>query len=134
MATERVSRGGRPRTLGNPDDPLVTVSLHVRKNQLAELDQLADAEHISRAALVREAIDRLLRNYLDHRGVVPGAASTSGHRRVAATPSNGSLSSPSGPGGHDLLTAMPACVRRPLAAQEKFSAQAERAFPRHDDD
>jgi predicted transcriptional regulator len=38
----------------------VTVSLHVRKSQLAELDQLADAEHTSRAALVREAIDRLL--------------------------------------------------------------------------
>ena len=45
MTTERVSRGGRPRTQGNEDDPLVTVSLHVRKSQLAELDQLADAEH-----------------------------------------------------------------------------------------
>jgi metal-responsive CopG/Arc/MetJ family transcriptional regulator len=61
MTTERVSRGGRPRTQGNEDDPLVTVSLHVRKNQLAELDQLADAERTSRAALVREAIDRLLK-------------------------------------------------------------------------
>jgi Ribbon-helix-helix protein, copG family len=60
MTTERVSRGGRPRTQGHDDDPLVTVSLHVRKSQLAELDQLADAEHTSRAALVREAIDRLL--------------------------------------------------------------------------
>jgi hypothetical protein len=60
MTTERVSRGGRPRTQGNEDDPLVTVSLHVRQSQLAELDQLADAEHTSRAALVREAIDRLL--------------------------------------------------------------------------
>jgi len=39
----------------------VTVSLHVRKSQLGELDQLADAEHTSRAALVREAIDRLLK-------------------------------------------------------------------------
>jgi predicted transcriptional regulator len=39
----------------------VTVSLHVRQSQLAELDQLADAEHMSRAALVREAIDRLLK-------------------------------------------------------------------------
>jgi hypothetical protein len=39
---------------------LVTVSLHVRQSQLAALDQLADAEHTSRAALVREAIDRLL--------------------------------------------------------------------------
>jgi Ribbon-helix-helix protein, copG family len=61
MTTERVYRGGRPRTQGNKDDPLVTVSLHVRKSQLAELDQLADAEHTSRAALVREAIDRLLK-------------------------------------------------------------------------
>jgi Ribbon-helix-helix protein, copG family len=60
MTTERVYRGGRPRTQGNNDDPLVTVSLHVRKSQLAELDQLADAERTSRAALVREAIDRLL--------------------------------------------------------------------------
>ena len=62
MTTERVSRGGRPRTQGNADDPLVTVSLHVRKSQLAELDQLADTEHTSRAALVREAIDRLLQS------------------------------------------------------------------------
>ena len=61
MTTERVSRGGRLRTQGNEDDPLVTVSLRVRKSQLAELDQLADAEHTSRAALVREAIDRLLK-------------------------------------------------------------------------
>jgi predicted transcriptional regulator len=37
------------------------VNLHVRKSQLAELDQLADAEHTSRAALVREAIGRLLK-------------------------------------------------------------------------
>jgi Ribbon-helix-helix protein, copG family len=61
MTTERISRGGRPRIQGNEDDPLVTVSLHVRKSQLAELDQLADAERTSRAALVREAIDRLLK-------------------------------------------------------------------------
>ena len=61
MTTERISRGGRPRTQGHEDDPLVTVSLHVRQSQLAELDQLADAEHTSRAALVREAIDRLLK-------------------------------------------------------------------------
>ena len=61
MTTERISRGGRPRTQGNEDDPLVTVSLHVRKSQLSELDQLADAERTSRAALVREAIDRLLK-------------------------------------------------------------------------
>jgi predicted transcriptional regulator len=38
----------------------VTVSLHVRQRQLAALDQLADAERTSRAALVREAIARLL--------------------------------------------------------------------------
>jgi hypothetical protein len=36
------------------------VSLHVRKSQLCELDPLADSAHTSRAALVREAIDRLL--------------------------------------------------------------------------
>jgi hypothetical protein len=40
---------------------LVTVSLHLRKSQLAALDQLADAEHTSRAELVREAIDVLLK-------------------------------------------------------------------------
>jgi predicted transcriptional regulator len=45
---------------GRHEDPLVTVSLQVRKGQLAALDQLADAAHTSRAALVREAIDRLL--------------------------------------------------------------------------
>ena len=61
MTTERISRGGHPRTQGNEDNPLVTMSLHVRKSQLAELDQLADAEHTSRAALVREAIDWLLK-------------------------------------------------------------------------
>ncbi len=44
MSTARVYRGGRPRTQGRVDDPLVTVSLHVRKSQLAALDQLADAE------------------------------------------------------------------------------------------
>ncbi len=60
MATEHVWRGGRPRTQGNEADPLVTVSLHVRQSQRAELDQLAGAGHTSRAALVREAIDRLL--------------------------------------------------------------------------
>jgi len=60
MTTERVYRGGNPWTQASEDDPLVTVSLHVRKSQLAELDQLADAERTSRAALVREAIDRLL--------------------------------------------------------------------------
>jgi Ribbon-helix-helix protein, copG family len=60
MNTPGVDRGGRPRTQGRQDDPLVTVSLHVRKSQLTELDQLADTAHTSRAALVREAIDRLL--------------------------------------------------------------------------
>ena len=61
MTMERISRRGRPRIQGNEDDPLVTVTLHVRQSQLAELDQLADAERTSRAALVREAIDRLLK-------------------------------------------------------------------------
>ena len=60
MVTERVYRGGRPRKQGSAEDPLVTVNLHVRKSQLAELDQLADAERTSRAGLVREAIDLLL--------------------------------------------------------------------------
>jgi len=62
MTMERISRRGRPRIQGNEADPLVTVSLHVRQSQLAELDELADAEHTSRAALVREAIDRLLKS------------------------------------------------------------------------
>jgi hypothetical protein len=35
--------------------------MQLRKSQLADLDQLADAERTSRAALVREAIDRLLK-------------------------------------------------------------------------
>jgi hypothetical protein len=60
MGTKRGYRGGRPRTQGTEHDPLVTVSLHVRQSQLAQLDQVADAERTSRAALVREAIDRLL--------------------------------------------------------------------------
>ena len=60
MSTPGVDRGGRQRTQGAEDDPLVTVTLHVRKSQLTALDQLADAAHTSRAALVREAIDRLL--------------------------------------------------------------------------
>ena len=61
MAAERPQRGGRPRTQGWVADPLVTVSVHLRKSQLALLDQLADEEHTSRAELVREAIDLLLR-------------------------------------------------------------------------
>jgi hypothetical protein len=40
---------------------LVTVNLHVRKSQLTVLDQLADVERTSRAELVREAIDLLLK-------------------------------------------------------------------------
>jgi hypothetical protein len=60
MAGARKSRGGRPRTQGRAEDPLVTVSLQVRQGQRAALDQLADTAHTSRAALVREAIDRLL--------------------------------------------------------------------------
>jgi hypothetical protein len=49
----RGNRGGRR--------ILVTVSIHLRKSQLAALDRLADAEHTSRAELVREAIDLLLK-------------------------------------------------------------------------
>jgi metal-responsive CopG/Arc/MetJ family transcriptional regulator len=60
MAAAHVPRGGRPRKQGWEADPLVTVSVHLRKHQLAALDQLADAEHTSRAELIREAIDFLL--------------------------------------------------------------------------
>ncbi len=60
MAAEHAPRGGRPRTQGWEEDPLLTVSVHLRKSQLATLDQLADAGHTSRAELVREAIDLLL--------------------------------------------------------------------------
>jgi Ribbon-helix-helix protein, copG family len=60
MAVERPHRGGRPRTQGWVEDPLVTVSVHLRQSQLALLDHLADEEHTSRAELVREAIDLLL--------------------------------------------------------------------------
>ena len=60
MRTPGGDRGGRPRTQRRADDPLVTVSLHGRQSHLAALDQRADAAHTSRAALVREAIDRLL--------------------------------------------------------------------------
>ena len=52
--------GGRPRKQGRAEDPLMTTNLHVRKSQLAALDQLADAEHTSRAELVRQAIDLLI--------------------------------------------------------------------------
>jgi hypothetical protein len=60
MSTPGVDWGGRSRIQGREDDPLVSVSLHVRKSQLTELDQLGGAAHTSRAALVREAIDQLL--------------------------------------------------------------------------
>ena len=60
MADARAPRGGRPRKQGWEEDPLVTVSIH-GKSQLAALDRLADAEHTSRAELVREAIDLLLK-------------------------------------------------------------------------
>jgi hypothetical protein len=43
MSTARVYQGGRPRRQGWAEDPLVTVSLHLRKCQLAALDQRADA-------------------------------------------------------------------------------------------
>jgi metal-responsive CopG/Arc/MetJ family transcriptional regulator len=61
MAAERTPRGGRPRKQEWEEDPLVSVSVHLRKNQLATLDQLANAEHTSRAEFVREAIDLLLK-------------------------------------------------------------------------
>ena len=61
MAAAHTPRGGRPRKQGWEDDPLVTVSLHLRKSQLTALDHLADAEHTSRAELVREAVNLLLR-------------------------------------------------------------------------
>ena len=60
MAAERVYRGGRPRKQGLAGDPLVIVSVHLWKSQLAMLDRSADEEHTSRAELVREAIDLLL--------------------------------------------------------------------------
>jgi hypothetical protein len=60
MMAGRAPRGGRPRTQGWEADPLVTVNVHLRKSQLAALDQLADAEHTSRAELIREAVDQLL--------------------------------------------------------------------------
>jgi hypothetical protein len=60
MSTPKVDWEGRQRPKGGDDDPLITVSLHVRKSQLTDLDQLAAMGHTSRAALVREAIDRLL--------------------------------------------------------------------------
>ena len=63
MTTERARRGGRPRKQGWVEDPLVIVSVHLRKSQLAILDQLADMEHTSRAELVREAIDLLLQRF-----------------------------------------------------------------------
>jgi hypothetical protein len=59
MSTARVYRGGRRRTQRREKDPLVTVSPQVRQSQPAALDQLADAVHTSRAALVCQAIDRL---------------------------------------------------------------------------
>jgi hypothetical protein len=60
MTIAHQPHGGRPRTQGRAEDPLVTISLHVRQRQRAALDQLAEAAQTSRAALVREAIDRLL--------------------------------------------------------------------------
>ena len=63
MVVERARRGGRPRKQGWVEDPLVTVSVHLRKSQLAALDQLADMEHTSRAELIREAIDLLLKRF-----------------------------------------------------------------------
>jgi hypothetical protein len=77
MAAAHAPRGGRPRKQGWEEDPLVTVSLHLRKSQLAALDQLANAEHTSRAELVREAVDFLLRRLKRSRPGGPGGASQS---------------------------------------------------------
>jgi metal-responsive CopG/Arc/MetJ family transcriptional regulator len=63
MAVERARRGGRPRKQGWAEDPLVTVSVHLRKSQLTILDQLADTERTSRAELIRESIDLLLKRF-----------------------------------------------------------------------
>jgi hypothetical protein len=60
MTIARQPHGGRPRTQGHTEDPLVTISLQGRQGQREALDQFADTAHTSRAALVREAIDRLL--------------------------------------------------------------------------
>jgi metal-responsive CopG/Arc/MetJ family transcriptional regulator len=65
MVAERARRGGRPRQQGWTVDPLMTVSVHLRQSQLAILDQLADTEHTSRAELIREAIDLLLKRFQD---------------------------------------------------------------------
>jgi metal-responsive CopG/Arc/MetJ family transcriptional regulator len=61
MGVGHAPRGGRRRKQGWEEDPLVTVNVHLRKSQLAALDQLADAARRSRAELVREAIDHLLK-------------------------------------------------------------------------
>ena len=60
MTVARQPHGGRPRTQGRAEDPLVTISLQVRQGQREALDQFAESAQTSRAALVREAIDRLL--------------------------------------------------------------------------
>ncbi len=85
MSTARVDQGGRPRTQGWAEDPLVTVSLHLRKRQLAALDQRADAVHTSRAALVREAIDGLL-THLSARRATPRATTTTSPTAAADSP------------------------------------------------
>jgi hypothetical protein len=81
MTVARQPHGGRPRTQGRAADPLVTVSLHVRQGQRAALDQLAEAAHTSRAAVVREAIDRLLTRL--HR---PSSWRTGGAAATRSTP------------------------------------------------
>jgi hypothetical protein len=67
MVAERARRGGRRRKQGGVEDPLVTVSVHLRKSQLATMDQLAVTERTSRAELVREAIDLLLNGFIGFR-------------------------------------------------------------------
>lgn len=63
MVAERARRGGRPWKQEWAEGPLVMVSVHLRKSQLAILDQLADTEHTSCAELVREEIGLLLKRF-----------------------------------------------------------------------
>jgi hypothetical protein len=88
MTPACVYRGGRPRTQGQEADPLLTMSLHVRQGQRATLDQLADAAHTCRAALVRETIDRLLtrlQGLLTHQNR-PSSWRTGGSSATRSTP------------------------------------------------
>ena len=54
MAAARAPRGGRPRKQGWEEYPCYREHTFAGR-QLASLDRLADAEHTSRAELVRES-------------------------------------------------------------------------------